>query len=197
MYGQLTPHAQEIVSKLVRDKIVWDLGAGEGHFCRRLLRLGARKVVAVEKAWNSGNPGIHWGRPDFGTLNIDVRPNYFKDVEVPPEGIEVAFLSWPFNIYMEGLQELLRASRTIIYLGSNVQGNACGYLEMFEHFREREIEAYLPKLDNTFIVYGDVLDEPRTELVGEEKAVFGGKIISFEDSEEGGAPMHPEEDEDD
>lgn len=178
-YGQLHPEAQEIVAQLVRDKEVWDLGAGFGDFCRRLLRLGARKVVAIEKAWKQ-HP------PDFGTLNIDVRAEYFKDVEPPSEGIEVAFLSWPFNIRMEGLIELLKASETVIYLGSNAQGNACGYPELFEHFRSREIKAYIPSLNDTFILYGPAdLETPRIELKGEEYAAISGKLMSFDDLEAG------------
>jgi hypothetical protein len=177
-WGSVLPEMDTILAPLVRGQEVWDLGAGTTlGGAHHLLDLGAAKVIAVDK---SAIPKAACkGRP------IPRVHSYFHDVSVPEAGIKVALLAWPENHRLVGLIKILRRCETVIYLGSNVGGNACGWSELWDYFHFREVVAYVPDRRNSLIVYGRHTDpEHRRPLLGEEAAGGCGLMVSFEFSEE-------------
>lgn len=149
-FGILTPEMEAVVQPLIRDHVVWDLGAGDLTHAQRMLTLGARQVVAVDK--NLSPQRLPWG--------IQGIRAYFEAVKAPPEGIHVAFLSWPVNrAHQPGLVPLLAASRVVIYLGSNMDGSACGGKALFRYLSGRAVLGHVPHTHNTLITYGDPLPD--------------------------------------
>lgn len=174
-FGHLTPHMDEVLSPFIQNKEVWDLGAGSLGYAKHLLRLGAGSVVAVDK--EGFQPSRYKGH------NILPVERYFADVQVPPEGIRVAWVSWPTNHSLYGLLPLLMASDVVVYLGSNTSGSACGWPALYNHFHSREILAHVPHQRNTLAVYGRTIPG-RGPLIGEELAALAGQFLDFEEAEE-------------
>jgi len=176
-YGRLTPVMEPLIAEIIHGKEVWDLGAGDLDHAKHLLRLGADRVMAVDKEGFSASK--------FRGTAIHPIHSYFQDVIPPAQGIEVAFVSWPANNRLPGLTDLLRASRVVIYLGNNTGGAACGGLEMFDHLTRRKVVFHLPERRNSLIIYGDPLPEDeRRPLLGEELAFVSGMLMSFEAAQE-------------
>ena len=175
-YGVWTHEMEETIRPFIECRVVWDLGAGLLSNTHRLLRLGASHVVAVDKE-----------RHPTGTFSCPKRvtliQSYFADLEVPPEGIRVALLSWPVNYHMKGLISILRECNIVIYLGSNTDGSACGWPGLWKHFQGREVLAHIPHRSNSLIVYGNTLQGENRSLVGEEVAATSEFCLSFESAE--------------
>lgn len=169
-YGQLSGNQSEILGLYVKRKKVHDLGAGDLTLSKELLDLGADSVVAIEKARPVHIPTTR--------SQLEVKYVYFHQV---PEDtpIDTAFVSWPCNWPDEGLLRLVKRARTALYLGKNTEGTSCGGPALFGHLLTREVLAYVPRRQNTLIVYGRTLDAPRTSRFHEE--------LSALDSEK----MHP------
>lgn len=154
-WGSLLPEYTDILSKVVRDRVVTDLGAGNLVLSRRLLRLGASEVVAVD----------HKPLPPPCSLRIQAVQAAFTHFHQP---VDVAFLSWPATQGAEGLEDIVRRSRTVIYLGSNVGGNFCGTLRLFQALARKRVLHYVPHIKNTLIVLGEDVGE--RDGTGEELA---------------------------
>jgi len=189
-YGLLTAEMETAIEPFVRDTEVWDLGAGDLQYAHKLLDLGARVVHAVDKEYRFGEPTPALPRIKIKAppgVAIKTRPHmkivpaYFHEIEVPKNGIPTAFLSWPPNWHTPGLRGLLAAAKTVIYLGCNTGGSACGTRDLFDPLSQRKVLAHVPHSRNSLIVYGEHVG--RRPLVGDEVAVFGGSEISFEAAE--------------
>lgn len=172
-FGTLTPEMEARIAPLVNNKTVWDLGAGDLSYAKRLLHLGAPHVVAVDKAIQGTPP-----------KDIQVIEAYFDEITTTllPEHIEIAFLSWPANRHMPGLQNLLDRSHIVIYLGSNTNGTACGTPNLIRTLASRSLLDELPHPRNSLLIYGPRLTQPRT-LAGEEIAALSGQLITFEEAQ--------------
>ena len=158
-YGVFMTGQREAIRGVVRGREVHDLGAGDLMLSHELLRMGASKVVAIDK---------EAPRSLKGDSRIQVIEGYFHAYK---GDIDVAFMSWPQNYNDEGILRLIERAGTVVYLGKNTDGSACGSLRMFEHLVGRELLAHVPDRANTLIVYGKPLEEPR-EPVGEEMAAL-------------------------
>ena len=166
------PHVQlnkaqlKTLESFVSGKVVHDLGAGDLGLALELLKLGAAKVIAIDKEYNRIDKK---GWLNFQNLppEIEIRHQYFQDMD---ESIDIAFVSWPAN-YENGLLNVLKQTKTILYLGKNTDGYACGTPALFEYLVTRKIEAQVPSRQNTLICYTDYLDEPRQWLQEEEAAI--------------------------
>ena len=157
MFGVMTVDMESVVREVVRDMVVWDLGAGPAlPYAGRLVQLGATRVVAVDKLEDV----LIWPRHD----RVEVRHAMFADVLPPEEGIDVAFVSWPVNRRLPGLVPLLEASRTVVYLGKNSRVEACGSRAMFDHLLRRDVLRELQHARNDLVVYGPVTDLQRPLL---------------------------------
>lgn len=158
---------------VVSGRVVHDLGAGDLSFAHQLLDLGAARVVAIDKEPKPRR------RHDLG---IEYYQSYFADY---PGTMDVAIVSWP-STNCRGLGTICRRATSIVYLGSNVDGSACGDFELFRGLIKREVVTYVPNRRNTLICYGGPSPTPRP-LHGEEIAALltlkREPIVSFEEAE--------------
>jgi hypothetical protein len=176
-YGMWLPQMDAVVRPLVQGHTAYDFGAGTLGHSFRLLELGASSVVAVDK--NPFNPSLHHGYPIQALGRIR-----FHQVVVPPGGIKVALLAFPDNHPLDGLIPLLKRCETVIYLGSNVGGTACGWPALWDYLHFREIVGHVPHPKNSLIAYGRHLEaSERRPLKGEELAACSGIVLSFSDAE--------------
>jgi hypothetical protein len=172
-YGKLDEVQQELVQSAVTGQVVLDLGAGDLTLAKELIRLGARKVIAVDKH------GFEEPGPSIETVEA-----YFADflADHPGQRFNTAFLSWPANNQMPGLLDLLRACDRVIYLGCNTSGTACGWPGLFEYLMTRKLDGYVPRAQNSLMLYSAPVIEPRL-AVGEElagRSAFMGTVYDFE-----------------
>lgn len=159
-YGQLNESQLKALGPLVHGKVIHDLGAGDLGLALELLKLGAAKVIAIDKEYN---------RTSFEDVppEIELRHQYFQDMH---DEIDTAFVSWPAN-YDNGLLRVLMQTKTIIYLGKNTDGSACGIPDLFRYLATRKVDTHVPSRYNTLICYTDHLDEQR-QLLHEEAAAI-------------------------
>lgn len=145
--GQLYAEQELIVRRYVQGHDVHDLGAGQLGMSKKLIELGAHTVTAVDKDYESR---MHL----YGTFpRITLVGETFEQYARHEHYIDVAFVCWPECYQQRGIVRLLMNVRTIIYLGTNFDGTACGSTEMWEHLRHNEVLAYVPHRFNNLIVY--------------------------------------------
>jgi hypothetical protein len=157
-YGTLTDQQAKLVERFVRGQVVYDLGAGDLYLACEMLRLGAVRVIAIDKE------DIRFSSiPDA----VVYRKMLFRDVK--EASIDVALISWPSN-YDNGLLPILMRSNVVIYLGKNTDGTACGTPGMFRYLLKRKAEC-VPDRKNTLICYTDFLQETRVPLPEETAAI--------------------------
>ena len=177
-YGFLATGMSELIAHCVKGQDVWDLGAGSDlAHTKNMLKLGARSVTAVEKAELYDDTVI----PRGATL---IR-SYSNSVQLPETGIDVAFLAFPQNTNLPGLVSILEQSRIIIYLGSNTDATACGNMNLYLHFLQRDVLATIPNRRNSLIVYGarsDIHAKPRRPLPEEWAGLHPDEMFSFEEA---------------
>lgn len=157
---------QELKRLLKPGPIVYDLGAGDLVLSRNLLEWGAREVVAVDKE------PLHL--PPSGIRTIR---SLFKDLR---EDVQWAFLSWPINHFDVGLLNIVERAQVVIYLGSNMDGSACGFFQLFQHLTTREVLAHAPRFANTLIVYGAA--KVKREPFPEERAAMSSEMINYKEA---------------
>jgi hypothetical protein len=159
-YGKLLGKQEEAVKALVQGKDVCDLGAGDMELSVKLLDLGAKNVLAVDKE--------DYPVPDDRIVRI---LSYYANVgrhvsELP----KIALVSWPINHMEPSLPRLLGKFPYVIYLGKNTDMTACGSSTMFQFLLPREVLAYIPNKKNVLIIYGPRRVE--REPYGEELAAI-------------------------
>lgn len=173
-YGQLSAAQSTALSIYVRGRVVHDLGAGDLELSRKLIKLGARRVHAVDKL----EKFYYASKLDAG---LSYKSCYFH--ELPDTPMDVLFMSWPVNYEANLLPHVLRAGM-VIYLGKNTDGSACGTPGLFEVMLRRKLHAYVPARKNSLVITGAYLDCPR-EPAGEERAGLHSQseFFSFENAE--------------
>lgn len=159
-YGEITDDMQVVLTERVDGKTVYDLGAGDLTHSHLLVALGARAVVAVDKA----------PMPTPRSPNVTRIQGPFAEVPVP-ERIEVAFLAWPQPFPMPGLLDWLAAADMIVYVGHNFDDSSCGTEALFFDLTRRRLLDEVLGRRNTMLVLGDRLAEPRP-MTEEEAAHF-------------------------
>lgn len=164
-YGNLTIKMRDALTPYVLGKIVHDLGAGDCDHARTLIHLGASRVIAIDKHEIPISP----------PKGVDFIHGYIERVPIPPD-LDVIFLSWPVNYYIPGLLPWLSAARTIVYLGTNLNGSACGFVDMFKYMLQRKLCLYMADPRNNLIVVQDLLDKAREPTL-EEQGCFAGVIL--------------------
>lgn len=154
MYGRLSNAQVDALRPFVAGRRVADLGAGQLNLSLALVAMGAAEVLAIDKREMPAvqSPRLVLLRSQFGDVRLE---------------LDVAFLSWPPNYTTPGLLQLLSGAKTIVYLGKNSDGSACGTPALFSFFLRREVVCYVPERPNTMIVYGQRLEELRRPC-GEE-----------------------------
>lgn len=138
-YGELSSEQSAIVSGLVRCSDVHDLGAGDLTLSRKLLRLGARKVIAVDK--EPAPPRVPKG--------VEYIQSHFDIFQ--PASIDIAFVSWPVN-WATDIEPLVSMANIAIYLGKNTDGTVSGTPKLALAMLKRKLLVYRPDAKNTLIV---------------------------------------------
>jgi hypothetical protein len=170
-HGEFRDNQAATVAGFVKGKIVHDLGCGDLHLAHQLVKFGAEKVIAVDKS-------MHLPYSRLQKLQgIEFVGKYFHDFHEP---VETAFLSWPVNWYDYGLGKILDRAKTVIYLGSNLDGSACGYSDMWMVLSHRNILAHIPSYTNTLIVYGSDFVK-RSRVPEEQAALDQSKVYRFDE----------------
>ena len=174
-YGQLSKDQKKTIKPFIRNRVVHDLGAGDGRLSAELVDLGARRVVAVDEdaPWRKLQPPLPRGDK---IRYVETSFAYFT------EPVRTAFVSWPYQTSEYRLVAILREAKTVIYLGTNFDGTACGAPDFWWHVTRREVLAHEPYKKNTLIVYGAVLPDRRALLPEEDAAMTGAHIRRFEDA---------------
>ena len=166
-WGKRTRQIDCVISKFVRNKNVFDLGAGSGELSMALLNeFNANLVYAVDCKETYIK--------DVSDRLIVIQDE-FKNIFDLVKSSDIAFVSWPVN-YRNGLPSLIREFNTVIYLGSNVGCNSCGTVNLFQHFLTRKILAHIPFKRNSLTVYGALQKEKRFKKTGEEIAGLNPEI---------------------
>jgi len=175
-YGNLNIKMRDTVASFVKGRTVYDLGAGDGDHGRTLRAIGASRVVCIDK-----NPV---GFDEAGSLpprphmtGIECVQGYIDKVPMP-NSPDVVFLGWPQNYPIPGLMQWVNAARTVIYLGCNFNGTACGFPDLFHGMMRRELLAYVPDPRNSLIVVGRTRPDPR-EPTAEEAAALSDAVVYF------------------
>ncbi len=178
-FGTLSTRQQEALAPFINDKVVHDFGAGDLGLARQLLVLGAKHVVAIDK-----NP-----MPKAPKGISTIRMPFVKMIDILYSAtIDVAFVSWPANCPTD-IEPFLEASNTntVVYLGKNTDGVACGTPVLFKSMVRRELVTYVPERHNSLIVLGKGLELPRVPT-GEEFAgmtmCMNSPVYSIEEAEE-------------
>lgn len=165
-YGYLTPKMEQILAPIVKDRSVWDFGCGDCERDVRMIELGAKRVTGIDK--EGQRERLHHPKVRFINDN-------FRDLKSPTR-IEVALVFWPCSYSLPwfatdaGLIKHLKKASRVVYLGSNVDGTACGYPKLFEYFLTRSVLHYEPNPKNSLIVYGRRHKQLEREVYGEERA---------------------------
>ena len=166
-HGILSQAQQEAVRPHIVGKVIHDLGCGDLELSRWLIQAGAKKVVAIDRYPPSCSR--------FTQVTVVV--TWFHLYQEP---VETVFLSWPINWQDPGLLRMVNEAKLVIYLGSNLDGNACGFREMFEHLLCREVLAHVPDRKNTLVVYGNQVVE-REPIPEEFAALNQERVYSFQE----------------
>lgn len=166
-WGRLSPEQRDAIRGVVRGRTVHDLGCGDLELSRQLIEFGATSVIGVDKS-----PSV-WEPIPAGVLAV--RATFAEFVLVNPT-IDVAFVSWPVTVRDAGLLSLVRAARTVVYLGKCTDGIMCGWPALFQHFLARDLMAYVPHPNNALCVYGGELPKPRAGEYEECAGVDDGVV---------------------
>ena len=171
-YGLLTPEMETALQPFVEGQDVWDLGAGDLTYTKRLLKLGADHVWAVDKCEPLSDV------PRKATY-IE---SYFQALLEKPPPMNIVFLSWPFNASgaVRGLTGLVERAPTVIYLGHNLDGTCCGVGPLWDNLTQRKVLAHVPHPRNSLIVYGE--HTGRRIMLPEEIGATCGQVVSFTDA---------------
>ena len=162
-WGVIHKDFEEPIRKTVKGKVVLDIGAGDLDLASQLLKLGAKRIVAVDKEIGKTRSKriVRYG---------EYLDNFLKRV-YGEEGLrwDVAFLSWPSNWHMPGLRELLFFSKKIVVLSKNSDATACGTSGLWRYLQTRELEWAIPNVRNWLHIYSHDEDLGRAPT-GEERA---------------------------
>jgi hypothetical protein len=171
-YGKMNEEQMKVIQGAVKDKTVFDLGAGDYTNSLILRGLGASRIVAIDKEFfgptNRPTKGVTQYQMTFKAF-LHVQRTKLQKVDFPKRG-DVAFLSWPANYEMKGLLDLLSWFDTIIYLGKNTDSTACAWPEFFRVMQKRPVLSYVPHRRNTLIHYGATDRKLERGMKGEELA---------------------------
>jgi hypothetical protein len=168
-YGKLSRAQSEALKPFVREWI-FDIGAGDLELSHELLRLGAVGVTAIDKEFHVQERQPNW-RLDLWKWDYD------SDLMSGP--VTLPFVSWPVNHFSAGLMRFAAQCKSLIYLGSNTDGNACAFPLWFELLLYREVLLHVPEPTNTLIVYGPFMTSPREPLPEEYAAIHRERVLRF------------------
>jgi hypothetical protein len=169
-YGLLTDTMLSVVAKYVRDRVVYDLGAGDMQHARQIKALGAENVIGVD------TEKMDHGRLPPGVQFVHKR---LQDVPTPTPRPDVLFISWPVNRPMPGLVDWTWRAGKVIYLGSNLDGDCCGTPALFEAFLQRDLLEHVTHRRNTLLVLGTPRETLRTPTIEELAGMDYSRVYTW------------------
>jgi hypothetical protein len=144
-FGWMVPEFGPVIRRAVVGKVVLDAGAGDLKWARRLVELGARKLIALDKE----------GPPRRIRSRIVYHQTYFDEfLDGPHDSWDVLFCAWPDNREMPGLLRLLRESSVVLVIAKNTDGTACGTPTFWKLLSHRRLLAAVEHPRNWLHVYG-------------------------------------------
>ena len=152
------------IKPFVKEREVWDIGAGDLTLAHRLWELGAKRVIAVDKE-PMPEPWCEGVRTCTSTLE--------KMLPLTPKKwVDVAFVSWPPNYSVRGVRDFLDQTDTIIYLGLNSEraGTACGGPAFWRAAVRRPLLSWVTSGWNNLLIYGPGEDLERKLHIEEVEA---------------------------
>jgi len=175
-FGILSPAQKRALRPYVHGRVVYDLGSGNDlELAQQLTYLRVKEVVAVDtypSPWAYSTTGYG----PKGTSEEIIR--YVRqDLVNFHEPVRTAFVSWPSNRPNPGLLRILKGASVVIYLGTNMDGTACGTPDLFRYLATRSVLAHEPDMRNTLIVYGQ--KGPAREPLPEELAGYDQSKIYY------------------
>lgn len=101
----------------------------------------------------------------------------------PPDDCEVAVVSWPVNNRQTVLDllRLLPYFKTLVYVGKNTDGTACGTPELFNWLLQYRPTTWFETSFDTLIIYDlqRQLPEPRIPCCEEELAALAAEMVRY------------------
>lgn len=172
-FGHLTHEMRRVIRRYVEGRTVVDLGAGDLELARELLDWNPKRLLAVD---SRGFQNIYFlGKPATERpKGLELRTCRFADFT---DDVDVAFVSWPDSLEGNGLVDIARRAKLVIYLGKNTNGVCCGAPSLFEHLLKREVLAHVPHEANELVVYGNFREADREALVEELGGVDRSKVF--------------------
>ena len=162
-HGIITTEQAQALRPIIKGRHVTDLGCGDMILSAQLKALGAKYVRAIDKDQPHKlikKKGLVFQRKEFFDMDV---------VE------DIAFVSWPTNRRSRDLSGLVLNAKTVIYLGKNTDGNACGSADLFRVMLLRDLSLHVPNITNTLIVTErrEIERIPRFPLAEEFAALHG------------------------
>lgn len=187
-YARLMPDQLDALRPFIKNKVIHDLGAGPLGFSHTLIQLSAKHVVAVDSCYKSPSENHlnNCNKWKSGSPKISLRAETFEEFARSNKRVlRTVVVSWPMNTRATNagdiyLSVLVALAHTVIYIGTNFDGSACGGPMLFRELRRREVRLHAPAPLNSLIVYGKVLNEPRG-LLPEEQAQLSDDIVYYDD----------------
>lgn len=161
-YGQITPDMESIIKLYIKDRIVYDFGAGSCSLSIEMVRMGAKMVYAIDK--NIGS------LEDEKMVKISMAFDEHLAIRPLVKDDSIAFISWPANYPMKGLLESLEVFKTIIYIGKNTDGSSCAWPVFFGLMMSRKLLEHIPDKQNTMLIWGEGMGNATRPPVKEERA---------------------------
>ena len=170
--GLLTKEQKEAIKPYLKGLKVLDVGAGDLDLAYELRRLGADRIIALDKE----------ELPRPRSVRIETVQARFTSY-TPPDDVTTAFVSWPINNESAsvGIIKIIREIAIVIYLGSNTSSSMCGTPTLFEVLTTRPVLVHIPDRRNTLIVYG--AGHVQREPLWEEHAglsAYKSEILPFQ-----------------
>ena len=177
-WGHITNDMWAAIAPVVKGKQVWDICAGDLEYAHLLAALGA-SVTAVEKEGRTFGEDARKPKQDGP---VTVYRAYLHDL-TPPDHIEVLFGSYIPNAPLPTLIRYLEAAETIIYIGCNTGGTACGNPVLYKHLFQRNILHHITTRQNDLIIYGNG-ERGDAPLLPEEFAAMCDRQLSYEEAQD-------------
>ena len=162
-FFRLTARQRLLLAQHVKGRSVLDIGGRTGELAQICKTLGAKSTALLDTHPDPVEPMTTHA---VNMLSLRAEEAYRLS--------DVLLLSWPeCTPDLGALPPKLGKGKTLIYLGSNHDGTACGSASFWKQIVHNKVLGHVDDRQNTMIVYG--LGQPRTtKLLWEE---YNGTVL--------------------
>lgn len=144
MYGKLTPTQIKLLTPVVQNKDVVDIGGGSGWLSNLCDTLGGNVTCLDRMPTGQLQPKVKSVTSDMNSL---AAKKLYQQADT-------LLLCWPVNNpTVERLLTNLPNGKTLIYIGSNHDGNACGTEDFWRKLVHNAVIGHCSDLRNHMIIY--------------------------------------------